>query len=54
MLYRIDTPGVINKVIELFHGNAGLIEGFNTFLPAGYRIEVRGEDNITVVTLPTH
>lgn len=49
----IDTPGVINRVSRLFHGNAVLIEGFNTFLPAGYRIEVtdpRNPNNITVTT----
>lgn len=49
----IDTPGVINRVSRLFQGNAILIEGFNTFLPAGYRIEVndpRNPNNITVLT----
>ena len=39
-VHRIDTPGVINNVVELFHGNGNLVEGFNTFLPPGYRIEV--------------
>jgi hypothetical protein len=38
--HRIDTPGIIDRLVELFHGNASLIEGFNTFLPPGYRIEV--------------
>jgi paired amphipathic helix protein Sin3a len=50
---RIDTPGVINRVSRLFHGNAKLIEGFNTFLPVGYRIEVpdpMNPNNITVTT----
>jgi paired amphipathic helix protein Sin3a len=36
---RIDTPGVIQRVSQLFHGHPVLIQGFNTFLPVGYRIE---------------
>ncbi|KAF8624979.1 hypothetical protein AX15_005613 [Amanita polypyramis BW_CC] len=35
----IDTPGVIRRVSHLFHGHPSLIQGFNTFLPVGYRIE---------------
>lgn len=35
----IDTPGVIERVSTLFKGYPGLIQGFNTFLPQGYRIE---------------
>lgn len=50
----IDTPGVIERVSTLFQGNAFLIQGFNTFLPPGYRIEVssdpRNENRIMVVT----
>ena len=36
----------------LFHGNPMLIQGFNTFLPPGYRIELHNEqsDTITVTT----
>ncbi|OQR96732.1 paired amphipathic helix protein Sin3 [Thraustotheca clavata] len=34
----IDTPGVIQRVSELFKGHPNLIFGFNTFLPPGYRI----------------
>eukprot|EP00968_Pinguiococcus_pyrenoidosus_P018881 scaffold1954_cov268-Pinguiococcus_pyrenoidosus.AAC.318 len=37
---RIDTPGVIRCVSNLFRGNAKLILGFNTFLPDGYKIEI--------------
>ncbi|KIL59028.1 hypothetical protein M378DRAFT_169908 [Amanita muscaria Koide BX008] len=33
----VDTPGVIQRVSRLFHGNPNLIPGFNTFLPVGYR-----------------
>ncbi|KAI0718857.1 hypothetical protein C8T65DRAFT_637162 [Cerioporus squamosus] len=48
----IDTPGVIERVSMLFHGNPLLIQGFNTFLPPGYRIELNNEysDTITVTT----
>lgn len=35
----IDTPGVIDRVSQLFKGHPNLIQGFNTFLPPGYRIE---------------
>ncbi|KAM0562997.1 hypothetical protein ACHAPJ_001840 [Fusarium lateritium] len=50
----IDTPGVINRVSELFAGHPNLIQGFNTFLPPGYRIECgAGNDPNTIrVTTP--
>ncbi|TEA22469.1 Paired amphipathic helix protein pst1 [Colletotrichum sidae] len=50
----IDTPGVINRVSELFAGHPTLIQGFNTFLPPGYRIECgTGTDPNTIrVTTP--
>ncbi|GAA5862618.1 hypothetical protein JCM3774_001079 [Rhodotorula dairenensis] len=35
----IDTPGVIDRVSSLFRDHPSLIQGFNTFLPPGYRIE---------------
>jgi hypothetical protein len=35
---RTDTPGVIKRVSSLFRLHPMLIEGFNTFLPSGYRI----------------
>ena len=40
----IDTPGVIKRVSGLFNGHPQLIQGFNTFLPPGYKIEA-GWDN---------
>ncbi|KAF9567836.1 hypothetical protein CPC08DRAFT_680594 [Agrocybe pediades] len=50
----IDTPGVIQRVSRLFHGNPYLIQGFNTFLPMGYRIDVSADpldpNTITVTT----
>lgn len=52
--HSIDTPGVINRVSKLFNGNPYLIQGFNTFLPVGYRIEVSADpsdpNTITVTT----
>jgi paired amphipathic helix protein Sin3a len=52
--YSIDTPGVIERVSTLFAGNPELIQGFNTFLPPGYRIECgMGDDpNAIRVTTP--
>ena len=35
----IDTPAVIGRIVHLFSGNPDLVQGFNTFLPPGYRIE---------------
>ncbi|KAH7914733.1 hypothetical protein BJ138DRAFT_1170371 [Hygrophoropsis aurantiaca] len=51
----IDTPGVIERVSMLFHGNPYLIQGFNTFLPPGYRIEMSADPrdpNVITVTTP--
>ncbi|KLO14002.1 hypothetical protein SCHPADRAFT_851670 [Schizopora paradoxa] len=51
---NIDTPGVIERVSNLFSGNPELIQGFNTFLPVGYRIEcsldAHDRNRITVTT----
>lgn len=44
VVYRIDTPGVINRVSNLFKGHPDLIVGFNTFLPPGYKIEVQANE----------
>ncbi|KAJ7598544.1 hypothetical protein C8J56DRAFT_1020330 [Mycena floridula] len=52
----IDTPEVIQRVSQLFNGHPFLIQGFNTFLPAGYRIEcsIDAQDaNHIVVTIPS-
>ncbi|KAI4101267.1 MAG: hypothetical protein L6R37_005009 [Teloschistes peruensis] len=50
----IDTPGVIDRVSTLFAGHPELIQGFNTFLPPGYRIEcgTRDDPNSIRVTTP--
>lgn len=45
---RIDTPGVISRVSNLFKGHPDLIVGFNTFLPPGYKIEVQANEIISV------
>ena len=53
---RIDTPGVIKRVSHLFNGHPSLIQGFNTFLPLGYRIECSTDahdSNFITVTTPT-
>lgn len=44
----IDTPGVIQRVSNLFRGHPELIVGFNTFLPPGYRIEVQSNEQVQV------
>lgn len=48
----IDTPGVIQRVTTLFQGFPNLIQGFNTFLPHGYKIECSSnpDDPIKVTT----
>ncbi|KAF1949433.1 hypothetical protein CC80DRAFT_271756 [Byssothecium circinans] len=50
----IDTPGVIARVSGLFAGHPNLIQGFNTFLPPGYKIEcgTNGDPNAIRVTTP--
>lgn len=51
----IDTPGVIDRVSSLFRGHPNLIQGFNTFLPPGYRIECSldpSDPNPITVTTP--
>ncbi len=44
--HRINTPGVIERVKNLFKGYNKLILGFNTFLPEGegYKIELTPEE----------
>ena len=49
-MFSIDTPGVISRVSTLFKGHTDLIEGFNTFLPPGYKIEVQENDSVHVTT----
>ena len=49
----IDTPGVIERVSNLFNGHPSLIQGFNTFLPPGYRIECGTADNPDAIRVTT-
>ncbi|KAK4047774.1 hypothetical protein OIO90_006073 [Microbotryomycetes sp. JL221] len=54
----IDTPGVIERVSSLFRGHPVLIQGFNTFLPPGYRIECsvstpQDDGAVTTITVTT-
>ncbi|KAI9741094.1 MAG: Transcriptional regulatory protein sin3 [Cirrosporium novae-zelandiae] len=49
----IDTPGVIERVSTLFAGHANLIQGFNTFLPPGYRIECGTSDDPNAIRVTT-
>ena len=54
VFHRIDTPGVIQRVATLFQGHPFLIQGFNTFLPVGYRIEVGSDSQSSeVITVTT-
>ena len=46
---QIDTPSVIEKVKQLFHGHRMLILGFNTFLPPRYQIECSDDDLVDFV-----
>ncbi|KAI9780031.1 MAG: Transcriptional regulatory protein sin3 [Peltula sp. TS41687] len=49
----IDTPGVIERVSNLFAGHPNLIQGFNTFLPPGYRIECGSGDDPNAIRVTT-
>ncbi|KAI9668879.1 MAG: Transcriptional regulatory protein sin3 [Alyxoria varia] len=49
----IDTPGVIRRVSQLFTGNPQLIQGFNTFLPPGYKIECGNPDDPNAIRVTT-
>ena len=49
----IDTPGVIDRVSNLFAGHPALIQGFNTFLPPGYRIECGTQDDPNAIRVTT-
>lgn len=51
---RIDTPGVLQKVKELFKEDRDLILGFNAFLPKGYEITLPPEDEPLPEKKPVH
>ncbi|SJL06567.1 uncharacterized protein ARMOST_09909 [Armillaria ostoyae] len=53
LILSIDTPGLVQRVSRLFHGNPTLIERLNPFLPVGHRIDVSALDpNTITVTTP--
>ncbi|KAJ7162085.1 hypothetical protein C8R46DRAFT_954978 [Mycena filopes] len=55
-IQSIDTEGVIKRISHLFNGHAVLIQGFNAFVPVGYRIECSKDafdSNYITVTTPT-
>lgn len=54
LCFSIDTPGVIQRVSNLFKGHPELIVGFNTFLPPGYKIEVQSNEQVSITNLPLH
>ena len=39
---------MIERVSQLFKGHSTLIKGFNTFLPAGYKIEIDDDERVIV------
>jgi hypothetical protein len=43
---RIGIAEVVSKVKALFQDSLGLLVGFNTFLPKGYKIQVVGVDDL--------
>ncbi|KAG8723788.1 hypothetical protein FRC09_001756 [Ceratobasidium sp. 395] len=52
---EIDTSEVVNRVCRLFDGHTALIEGFDVFLPQGYRIDCtvgQHDHNLITVTTP--
>ena len=46
----IDTEGVIKRVKSLFVGHRALIQGFNQFLPPGYKIDADSVAGVTPAT----
>lgn len=44
--HRIGIAEVVSKVKALFLDSPGLLVGFNTFLPKGYKIQVVGVDDL--------
>ena len=54
VLCRIDTQGVIRRIVSLFSGHPELIRGFNVFLPVDHSIECPPNSSATGVaaTIP--
>ena len=47
---KIDTPGVMTRVSELFADHDQLLLGFNTFLPVGFSIVIDDYGQIKLIT----
>ena len=52
-IQAIDTPGFINRVLNLFNGHSALIQGIETFLPPGYHIESEIDENRHTIRVTT-
>ncbi|EPQ49836.1 PAH2 domain-containing protein [Gloeophyllum trabeum ATCC 11539] len=50
----IDVTVVVQRVSSLFRGYPALIQGFNVFLPPGYRIECGNSSQVTNVITVTN
>ena len=50
VVFRIGTLVVITRVTELFKGDPDLAEGFNLFLPPGYRIVIGSNGSLSAIT----
>ncbi|CAJ0954913.1 unnamed protein product, partial [Mesorhabditis belari] len=48
----IDTPGVIQRVSQLFSGKPALIMGFNAFLPSGFQVLMNEGNNKILIREP--
>ena len=54
-LCSVDTPGVISQLVQLFRDYPTLLQGFNTFLPNAYHINVADDahsQGLVIVTTP--
>lgn len=50
---HIDEEGVMRRVSLLFQGHPTLIQGFNGFLPPGYRIDCELDGNLETIHITT-
>ena len=49
---RIDALAVIRRLVHIFKEHPALIQGFNNFLPVGYRIQCSTEAGLVTITAP--
>ena len=50
---RVDTAGVVGRMVELFSDDSELILKFNAFLPAGYTIDTHGGASLYKLAFPS-